>query len=120
MDSIGKKVIKVYIDPFEEKEKKDAELYTLRHPECRVENKKYAFDLSDENFLIEKLKYACTRKIHTWTYHSVDCDLEIVGEENESGGTVIYGFFKYKPVTVPFICVYDYSLEKAFVYTSKK
>jgi hypothetical protein len=119
MESIGRKVIKVYTNPIEEKKKQDAAQYLLEHPEDRVENKKYALKLSDENFLVEKLKDVCTKRIHTWSYR-VDCDLDIVGEENEGEGTLIYGFFKYKPVIVPFICVYDYSLEKAFVYTFKK
>lgn len=120
MESKNKKVITVFFNPLEEKRKKEAAQYALEHPESRVEDKKYAFELSDENLLVEKLKDVCTRRIHTWTYSSVYCDLDIVGEENGIGGTVVYGFFKYKPVTVPFVCIYDYHKEKAFVFTFKK
>ena len=120
MESKNKKVITVFSNPLEEKRKKEAAQYALEHPESRVEDKKYAFELSDENLLVEKLKDVCTRRIHTWSYRSVDCNLDIVNEEYGSGGIVVYGFFKYKPVTVPFICLYDYHIEKAFVFTFKK
>jgi hypothetical protein len=35
MESVGRKVIKVYSNPIEEKKKKDAAQYLLEHPEDR-------------------------------------------------------------------------------------
>ena len=82
MESKNKKVITVFSNPLEEKRKKEAAQYALEHPESRVEDKKYAFELSDENLLVEKLKDVCTRRIHTWSYRSVDCNLQVTWDIN--------------------------------------
>ena len=119
METKSKKIV-TYSNPFEEKRKQEAMQYAMDHPESRVEDKKYSFALSSEDELMEKLKDACTRRIHSWTYRVVKCDIEIVDEENGKEGILLYGFFKYTQVIVAFICVYDYNLEKAFVFTFKK
>ena len=120
MEHRNTKIIVTYSNPIEEKRKKDAALYALEHPEVRVEDKKYSFAISSEDDLMSGLRDACTRRIHTWSQRLVNCDIEIIGEENEKEGTLLYGFFKYTQVTVSFICVYDYHKEMAFLFTFKK
>ena len=98
MEHRNTRIIVTYSNPIEEKRKKDAALYALEHPEVRVEDKKYSFAISSEDDLMSGLRDACTRRIHTWSQRLVNCDIEIIGEENEKEGTLLYGFFKYTQV----------------------
>lgn len=120
MEDKNTRRIVTYSNPFENKRMQDAIKYAMEHPESKVEDKEYAAQLSSENGLEWMLYDASTRRIHTWKYRFVDCDVKIVGKENENDGVLLYGFFIYKQVTVSFICVYEYQIEKVSVFTFKK
>lgn len=120
METKSTRKIVIYSNPIEENRNREAAQYALEHPESRVEDKQYTFKITNEDTLSVKLTDVCTRRIHTWTY-PVKCDMEIIDEESERDDTtLVYGFFKYLKVTVPFICICEYSKEKATVYTLKK